>query len=58
MRSMSDSSSPCALTSQTYVVPIIPLIVVVDGYVSATRTREMTHVGLGFSSSLSPPRIA
>lgn len=28
----------------TYVVPIIPLILVIDGYVSAYRTRTFAHV--------------
>jgi hypothetical protein len=28
----------------TYIVPIIPLILVLDGYVSAYRTRTFAHV--------------
>lgn len=28
----------------TYIVPIIPLILVIDGYVSAYRTRTFAHV--------------
>jgi hypothetical protein len=34
----------------TYLIPIVPFILVLDGYVSAYRSREFEHVSLSKSS--------
>lgn len=31
----------------TYLIPIVPFILVLDGYVSAYRSREFEHVSRG-----------
>lgn len=31
----------------TYLIPIVPFILVLDGYVSAYRSREFEHVSQG-----------
>jgi hypothetical protein len=42
-----ETLSPSAIVTLffTYIIPIVPIILVLDGYVSAYRTRSFEHVG-------------
>jgi hypothetical protein len=50
MRRVDKTEEPLSLSAIvtlffTYIIPIVPIILVLDGYVSAYRTRSFEHVG-------------